>query len=458
MKDDDLIRAREELGLVRDEDARAASKEATRAKDLTEDVLAYVCVHRGERVVEEDCACARVARTREGDARLLPAAQVDPLLPDLRQVAARKDLQVGEERARGEDPLVKGIVHRRAEEDVAADGVVENEGGLRKVSSLAFQAHLTLRLCRRHGCRLLDLDGVELALTGRRRGRQLRGGLQLAEECAQERRLARAHSARNHCQLPMREGHIELVQRRAEWLLGWGLLGLACGAPTATPTVEGAAAFGRLDLGACWCGWRRVGAHHRFHFFHLGNVGNGRLSFERLAAEHAAANLLHCDLVTAAAATTPAAAATTARIALAVLAASTALPLALSLTLSDGHLRLRPCKRAADCNVRKVARVARRRARDIKARRWRDDLRSAHLRSIRVHTGSGDRRDGRDGAYLGIGGVAAMLRGVGLLAGVDRALADVLWELVVLEEACDADEGRLEVGHLGTRVDKGQRW
>ena len=70
-------------------------KDSLGTNDLLEDVFPYVGVHCGQRVVQVVDLLVGVHRPREVDPLLLAAAEVDAVLPDLGQVAAGEDLQVG---------------------------------------------------------------------------------------------------------------------------------------------------------------------------------------------------------------------------------------------------------------------------------------------------------------------------------------------------------------------------
>ena len=92
---------------------------------------------RPEDVVEEETSARAVARAREGDARLLPAGEVEAALADLRQIALRQNLQVGVEAARGDHLCVIVAVKGLAKEDVAPKRRVLDPRILRAVRDAA---------------------------------------------------------------------------------------------------------------------------------------------------------------------------------------------------------------------------------------------------------------------------------------------------------------------------------
>ena len=81
-------------------------------------MLRRVRVNRRQNVIEEKSFRARVHRAGEGDARFLPAGQVDAALADLGRVAVLEDVEVGGEGASVEDGVVADLVVGKAEEDV----------------------------------------------------------------------------------------------------------------------------------------------------------------------------------------------------------------------------------------------------------------------------------------------------------------------------------------------------
>ena len=80
-------------------------------------MLRHVRVHSRERVVQQHEVCVGDHRAREADARLLPAAEVDPALADLRRVAVHEEAQVVVQRAGRQGRVVAGLtqMHRKPE-------------------------------------------------------------------------------------------------------------------------------------------------------------------------------------------------------------------------------------------------------------------------------------------------------------------------------------------------------
>ena len=95
-----------------------------------------------EHIVEEVDIAVLVDGTGELDALLLPAAEVDATLADLRLVAKLHHLQVLLQAAHPDDLLVPLPVHGLPEEDVLLDGAVLNPCRLRDVRRAATHLHL----------------------------------------------------------------------------------------------------------------------------------------------------------------------------------------------------------------------------------------------------------------------------------------------------------------------------
>ena len=101
-------------------------------------------VHGAERVVHEVDVRAGVHRARDGDALLLPTGQRHPALADVREVFVREHVEVLLELARRDGLLVLFLVVGLTEEDVLADGAVEDPRLLRDVRDGPGDFHLAL--------------------------------------------------------------------------------------------------------------------------------------------------------------------------------------------------------------------------------------------------------------------------------------------------------------------------
>ena len=99
-----------------DEHPRAAGEEAQNA--LIENVRPHVGVDGTQNIIEEHDVSVSVARTRQVDTLLLPAAQVDSALANLGGIAVREEGDVRTQGARVEDSLVPRGVEFRAKEDI----------------------------------------------------------------------------------------------------------------------------------------------------------------------------------------------------------------------------------------------------------------------------------------------------------------------------------------------------
>mmetsp|Transcript_14911 Transcript_14911/g.50171 ORF Transcript_14911/g.50171 Transcript_14911/m.50171 type:complete len:444 (-) Transcript_14911:212-1543(-) len=225
LHEEDLVRGRQVLRLVRHEQPRLAGEQAVRPEDPLEEVLAHVRVDGGERVVEQVDVRVRVDGACERDPRLLASRDVDALLADLRHVAAREDLQVGAQRARLDHRFVPFLVHRRAKQDVATHRVRGDEGRLRRVCHRAVEREGSC-VARLHLSRL-----------------------HLAKERDEERGLARPHRAGEHRQLAALELDVEVDQGR--------LGGRARAARRVLHLVE----WRRLHAHRHWVGARRLFQH-----------------------------------------------------------------------------------------------------------------------------------------------------------------------------------------------------
>ena len=96
-------------------------------------------------VVEDDtllksCRSVGVNGTRQRDALLLPARQVDAVFANFGLIAGRQHVEVVVEGAHGQCALIRGLVIVAVEEDVFSDGQVLNPCLLRHVSAGATHA------------------------------------------------------------------------------------------------------------------------------------------------------------------------------------------------------------------------------------------------------------------------------------------------------------------------------
>jgi hypothetical protein len=110
--------------------------------EYLEDLSAGVRIDCAEHIVEEVDIAVLVDGTGELDALLLPAAEVDATLANLRLVAKLHHLQVLLQAAHPDDLFVPLPVHGLPEEDVLLDGAVLNPCRLRDVSCAATDLHL----------------------------------------------------------------------------------------------------------------------------------------------------------------------------------------------------------------------------------------------------------------------------------------------------------------------------
>mmetsp|Transcript_9380 Transcript_9380/g.18305 ORF Transcript_9380/g.18305 Transcript_9380/m.18305 type:complete len:263 (-) Transcript_9380:1724-2512(-) len=137
----DHVRASpDKLQLVGDEDDLLALL-LQAADHVLKDVAPGLRVHSRQDVVEQVHVRVAVHRPRERHPLLLPSAEVDALLADLREISARELADVGLESARSDDVVVAGHVHGLPEEDVASESVVHDPGTLGAVGDAAIHAH-----------------------------------------------------------------------------------------------------------------------------------------------------------------------------------------------------------------------------------------------------------------------------------------------------------------------------
>ena len=107
------------------------------AQDLIEQRGADVVVHRAQRVVHQVNISRGVHGARDGDALLLPAGEGHASFADDGAVAAREDLEVRLELRRLDAARVLRGVVGLAEQNVLADGAVQDPGLLRDVRHAA---------------------------------------------------------------------------------------------------------------------------------------------------------------------------------------------------------------------------------------------------------------------------------------------------------------------------------
>ena len=117
---DDEVALGQVADVVCDEQACLVSEDAVRANNVFEKVFAHVHVDRAERVVKEIDVRVAVDRARQRHPLLLPAAQIDPALPDLRLVPRRQHFHVRQQRARIHRRPVATRIERAPEQHVLA--------------------------------------------------------------------------------------------------------------------------------------------------------------------------------------------------------------------------------------------------------------------------------------------------------------------------------------------------
>ena len=159
-----------------DEHPRAAGEEAQNA--LIEDVRPHVGVDGTQHIIEEHDVCVSIARTRQVDTLLLPAAQIDPALANLGSIAVREEGDVRTQGARVEDGLIPRGLEFRAKEDVLPQRRVRKPRALRAVRDLTSNGRESTEPWHvpQHGCE--------------------EGGLAAPSRAADDGKLARAHSER----------------------------------------------------------------------------------------------------------------------------------------------------------------------------------------------------------------------------------------------------------------------
>mmetsp|Transcript_6336 Transcript_6336/g.18556 ORF Transcript_6336/g.18556 Transcript_6336/m.18556 type:complete len:787 (-) Transcript_6336:400-2760(-) len=171
----------EELEVVSHQEDRLGPEETKDA--VVEDVAGHLRVHRAETVVQEVEIRVRVDGAGDGDPLLLAAGEVDALLADFRHVAGGEDLQVVKESAGVEDSTVLVLIEGFAEEHIVLEGGVLDPG---------------------------DLGGVGDGAAG---GDGALGGLDLADEGAEEPRLAAARLPNGHTELAVVDLEVEVLEQ-----------------------------------------------------------------------------------------------------------------------------------------------------------------------------------------------------------------------------------------------------
>lgn len=124
LQQQDLVGGGQRAQVVGDQDHGRGAQQPAHAP--LEDVRRHVAVHRGEGVVEQVHVGPLVHGPRQGHALLLPAAEVDPALADLRLVPGGELVQVRQQGAGLQHGAVPVGVVRGAEEHVVAQrGVLD---------------------------------------------------------------------------------------------------------------------------------------------------------------------------------------------------------------------------------------------------------------------------------------------------------------------------------------------
>ena len=139
---EDVISLREVLQRVRDEYDSLAGERPLHA--VQEHGLPHLRIQRCHGVVQEIHVRVGVHRASDGDAVLLAATEVHPLLPDLRVVPPGEHEEVGPELGDSQGIVVPLGVERRVEEDVLPEARVLDPGGLGGVRHPAPDTHLPL--------------------------------------------------------------------------------------------------------------------------------------------------------------------------------------------------------------------------------------------------------------------------------------------------------------------------
>ena len=191
---DDVVAVREPVRVVRDEDDQGTILFEDAVDALGDEVGTHLRVHRGEHIVEQYDGGTGIASAGEGDARLLPAREVDSALANLRLISAGQLRDVRVESAGGDDARVERGVVGLPEEDVVTQRVVGDPDFLRADGHVTADHHAAVET--RH----------------------------VADDRREERRLAAAHRPADADQAPLVEAEGDVDQRGGQD----GLLRMRC--------------------------------------------------------------------------------------------------------------------------------------------------------------------------------------------------------------------------------------